>query len=273
MLDYDREAAAHLSPRRGTQMRVKIPALGKRPAPARWPVQNRRRLGTKIEMNGGLHRAAPASISFVRTCRLRAIWQRPDSDRTSSARCPRSGRLPRSHVRPPHTRSWPSAPGYRPERAPAGRRGVPARGRLPGRRVVRSWIKRRSNCARAEKILNTNSPEAVVVSIAPSQSDRKPTPRCCSSSTNPTRWTIDRPRRSRRHTNNRSPACKNSKHFPKPGRSVFAPDALSTNSRAGVTPAVMQCVHLQSAGLARLCSLGHSPPARPASVPFCVVFH
>ena len=30
-------AGAHLSPRRGTQMRVKIPALGKRPTPARWP--------------------------------------------------------------------------------------------------------------------------------------------------------------------------------------------------------------------------------------------
>ena len=31
-------AAANLSPRRGTKMRVKSPALGKRPAPARWPV-------------------------------------------------------------------------------------------------------------------------------------------------------------------------------------------------------------------------------------------
>ena len=47
MLDYDREAAANLYPR----------------------------LGTKIEMNVALHLAAPASISFVRTCRLRGIWE------------------------------------------------------------------------------------------------------------------------------------------------------------------------------------------------------
>ena len=40
-------AAANLSPRRGTKMRVKIPALGKRPTPVRWPAQNARAAGNK----------------------------------------------------------------------------------------------------------------------------------------------------------------------------------------------------------------------------------
>lgn len=42
--------------------------------------------------------------------------------------------------------------------------------------LVLSGINLRSNWAREEKILNINSPEAVVVSIAPSQSERKPMP-------------------------------------------------------------------------------------------------
>ena len=42
---------------------------------------------------------------------------------------------------------------------------------------VLSWMRRRSNCARLEKMLNISSPDAVVVSMAPSCSDPKPTPR------------------------------------------------------------------------------------------------
>ena len=51
---------------------------------------------------------------------------------------------------------------------------------------VRSWIRRLSNWASEEKMLNTSSPDAVVVSMAPSQRDRKPTPPMRSSSISPT---------------------------------------------------------------------------------------
>ena len=42
--------------------------------------------------------------------------------------------------------------------------------------LVRSWINLRSNWASAEKMLNISSPEAQMVSIAPSLSERNPTP-------------------------------------------------------------------------------------------------
>lgn len=52
--------------------------------------------------------------------------------------------------------------------------------------LVRSWISLRSNWASEENILNINSPEAVVVSMAPSQIDLKPIPLILKSSTNDT---------------------------------------------------------------------------------------
>ena len=92
---------------------------------------------------------------------------------------------------------------------------------------VRSWIRRRSNCARLEKMLNINSPDAVVVSMAPSESDRKPIPLPSNSSTRATRCGIERPRRSRRQTTKVSPASKALTHASSPGRLPRAPDVLS----------------------------------------------
>jgi len=96
-----------------------------------------------------------------------------------------------------------------------------------GTTFVRSWINRRSNWARAEKILKINSPDAVVVSIAPSWSDRNPTPRSLRPSTTVIRCRIDLPRRSSRHATSVSPVCNVARHFASPGRSHRAPDSLS----------------------------------------------
>lgn len=64
---------------------------------------------------------------------------------------------------------------------------------------VCSWMSRRSNLANDEKKLNINSPDAVVVSMAPSQIDRKPTLRSRKFSIAEIRWGIDRLSRSSRH--------------------------------------------------------------------------
>ena len=61
--------------------------------------------------------------------------------------------------------------------------------------LVRSAISRRSKWARAEKTWKMSSPLADVVSIAPSQIERKPIPRRCRSSIRDTRCRIERPSR------------------------------------------------------------------------------
>lgn len=95
--------------------------------------------------------------------------------------------------------------------------------------LVRSWIRRLSNWAKAEKILKIRSPDAVVVSIAPSHIDLNPTPLPFSISIRLTSCDIDRPRRSRRQTIRVSPECNAERQSSRPGRFSFAPDALSVN--------------------------------------------
>ena len=77
------------------------------------------------------------------------------------------------------------------------------------------------------KMWKTSSPDAVVVSIAPSQIDLIPTPRFRRSSTRSRRWRTDRPRRSNRQTRRVSPGCNLLRQSVRPGRSDFEPDILS----------------------------------------------
>lgn len=72
---------------------------------------------------------------------------------------------------------------------------------------LRSWIKRRSNCASEENVLKISSPEAVV-SITSSQIGRKPMPLWPKRSTNCTKCDIDLPKRSNRQISKVSPLAK-----------------------------------------------------------------
>ena len=74
--------------------------------------------------------------------------------------------------------------------------------------MTRSCVKDRSNCARAPKTWNRNSPCGVVVSIC-SVSDRKAIPRSLRSFTVLSRCGSDRPRRSSFHTTKQSPGRRN----------------------------------------------------------------
>ncbi len=63
----------------------------------------------------------------------------------------------------------------------------------------------------SEEILKINSPEAVVVSIAPSQIDLKPIPFALRSSIRDTKWCIERPSLSSLQTTSVSPAWSSAK--------------------------------------------------------------
>ena len=101
---------------------------------------------------------------------------------------------------------------------------------------VRSWIRRRSNCASAEKMFRTSSPEADVVSIIPSAIDRNPISRSLRSSIMFTKWRIERPSRSRRQTTSVSPLRSSSVHAVSPDRSSRDPESLSQNRNSLATP-------------------------------------
>lgn len=64
--------------------------------------------------------------------------------------------------------------------------------RLDFTNQVRSWIRRRSNSAKLGKMLDASSPDALVVLIAPSKSDRNATALPINSSARPTRCGIER---------------------------------------------------------------------------------
>ncbi|STX52862.1 Uncharacterised protein [Legionella busanensis] len=87
-----------------------------------------------------------------------------------------------------------------------------------------------------EKILKTNSPEAVVVSIAPSHNDLNPTPFSRKVSMSVTKCTIERSKRSSRQTTKTSPADNFSKHSFNPGRSVLELETLSLKIRFFASP-------------------------------------
>lgn len=93
-------------------------------------------------------------------------------------------------------------------------------------------------------MLKINSPDAVVVSIAPSVIDLKPMFSPRNHSTSVTRCCIDRPSRSRRQTTSVSLGFKFLRHASGPGLSAFAPDILSLRMSSGCTP--NQSVYLQT---------------------------
>ena len=102
---------------------------------------------------------------------------------------------------------------------------------------VRSWTSRRSNCASAEKRWKTSSPEAVVVSRAPSDKERNRICRLSSSSIRVTRCVMERPRRSKRQTTKVSPETKRWTQASSPGRAVRAPEAMSRKIWSSRQPA------------------------------------
>ena len=81
-----------------------------------------------------------------------------------------------------------------------------------------------------------SSPDGVVVSMAPSQTDRKPTPNSLRRSIKVTKWRTERPSRSSRHTSKMSPGRSCLKHVSSPARSCDAPDALSVKISSLATP-------------------------------------
>ena len=136
------------------------------------------------------------------------------------------------------TRGWSAGIGLRPPLPPRARAAA-----KPDR--VRSWIRRRSNYTRLEKMLNFNSPEAVDVSTAPPESDQKPMPLPSSSSTRLTKCDIERPRRSSRHTTSVSPGSRALTQASSSGRLPRTPDALSAQMSASEHRR-LRCVHLRS---------------------------
>ena len=75
-------------------------------------------------------------------------------------------------------------------------------------------IRRRSNCASAEKMFSNSSLDADVVSIIPSEIERNPIPRSFSFSIMFTRCRMESPSRSKRHTTNVSSLCRDSLRGP-----------------------------------------------------------
>ena len=89
---------------------------------------------------------------------------------------------------------------------------------------VLSEIRSLSNWAREAKILNINSPEAVVVSIVPSWIDLNLIPLSFNPETIETKSFRDLPRRSSLHTTSTSPLDRVDIHFSSSGRSAFVPE-------------------------------------------------
>ncbi len=101
----------------------------------------------------------------------------------------------------------------------------------------RSWINLRSNCAWMAKILKTISPEVAVVLMPTSLIDQKSTPLLFRFSMSSMRCLRDLPSRSSLQITRVSPACSSCMQLSKPGRSDFAPLALSMKMSFSGTPA------------------------------------
>jgi hypothetical protein len=87
--------------------------------------------------------------------------------------------------------------------------------------------------------------QGVVVSMAPSQTDRKPTLNSLSGSIKVTKWRTERPSRSNRQTSSASAGRSCLKHASNPARSYDAPDAVSVKISFFVDATFLQSVELK----------------------------